>query len=105
MNLHDTVDELTDLLDSLDLTPLGRDAQAIRAKTEKLKYVVDRDRKLSVSPQAEVELTMEKQFAVVSFNEQMDRANLEQARYFAKEIHRQMHVREALFQSMIRQRI
>jgi Phycobilisome degradation protein nblA len=49
------------------------------------------------------ELTLEQQFKVRSFNQDVDRMNLEQSRQFLKELHKQMIVKDAIVKELLKQ--
>jgi hypothetical protein len=49
-----------------------------------------------------VQLSLEQQFNLKSFETQVDKMSLEQAKQFLKELNRQMMVRETMYRQMLR---
>ncbi len=49
-----------------------------------------------------IELSMEKQFSIRSFQSQVERMNLEQAQDFLVELYEQMLMREVMYQEFVK---
>ena len=56
-----------------------------------------------MEPNTTAELSLEKSFRIHEFNTQVDMMSLEQAQSFLKELHQQMIVKDALYQSILKE--